>query len=88
MPEKESGAWAAELREASIVFVPFHFQGGMIQTPFDETIESALNLAKALVMAMAAQDIGLDAGPEDGQAADLAAATDEADKKKKVAEKA
>ena len=86
IPEKD--ALAAELREASIVFVPFRFQGGMIQTPFDETIESALSPAKALVMAMAAQDIDLDAGPEDGPAAELAVATDEADKKKKVAEKA
>ena len=87
--EKDSGAYADELREAAIVFAPFWFQEGAMQTPFDEHIdESALSHAKALIMVMAAQDIDLDAGPEDGKAAELAAAKDAADEKKKVADQA
>ena len=81
--------------DASLVFLPFQLKGNMSVDPFGEPVDAILNRLPSVVLVLAAEDIDLDAEPEEGIAGEMAAALDElsdAEKKalkaEKVAEKA
>jgi amino acid transporter len=80
----------AQSADASLVFLPFQLKGNMSVDPFGNPVETLLNQLPAVVMVLAAEDIILDAEPEEGLAAEMAAAADslsEAEKKVQKAEK-
>ncbi|MDY7032464.1 MAG: amino acid permease, partial [Thermodesulfobacteriota bacterium] len=75
--------------EASVVFFPFRLKGNDLMIPMDAKIESLISRLPIIAMVLAAQDIELDAEPEEGKAGDLAAAMDvlsDAEKKARQAE--
>lgn len=68
---------AALTRDAAVVFLPFRLQGNLIAGPAPGRIEELLTELSPTVMVLAAEDIDLDAEPEEGQAGEMAAALDE-----------
>jgi hypothetical protein len=58
--------------DASLVFLPFRLHGNQPLGPFDEPLDELLQPLPAAVLVMAAQDIDLDAEPEEGEAAEKA----------------
>ncbi len=68
---------------SSIVFLPFSFQAGPLPGDFDSATKMP-----ASVMGIAAEDIDLDAGPEEGSVALIAEASDALDAAKAKMEKA
>jgi amino acid transporter len=76
--------------DASIVFLPFRFRGNQPVDPFDGSPEDILSRLTNVVMVLAAEDIDLDAEPEEGEAGEMAALFDaltDARKKAAMAEK-
>jgi hypothetical protein len=76
--------------DASLVFLPFQLKENMAMDPFGKPVEEILNRLPSVAMVLAAEDIVLDAEPEEGVAGDMAAAMDmlsEAEKKAEKAEK-
>jgi amino acid transporter len=76
--------------DASLVFLPFQLKENMSLDPFGNPVETLLSQLPSVVMVLAAEDIVLDAEPEEGLAAEMAAAADslsEAEKKAQRAEK-
>jgi amino acid transporter len=63
-------------QEATVVFVPFSIHGGNFYHPFGGKIADILPPLPITVLTLAAQDINLAAEPEQGSAADAAAARD------------
>ena len=63
-------------RDATLVFVPFSIHGGNFYHPFGGQIADILPPLPITVLALAAQDIDLAAEPEEGSAAEAAAARD------------
>lgn len=88
IPTEDAASYLIELKKASMVFLPFHFRDGTLKMPFGGDIESILSLLKVVVLVMAAEDIELEAGPEDGKIAEIATAQDAIEDKAKVADKA
>jgi hypothetical protein len=75
---------------ASLVFLPFRLKGDTIAGPVDGFVESLLLRLPTTALVLASEDIELDAEPEDGTAAEMAAATDalqDTDKKAAAAQK-
>ncbi|MFH1887896.1 MAG: hypothetical protein ABIM40_14495 [Pseudomonadota bacterium] len=66
-------AWSAS---ASLVFLPFRIRQGRMLTLFDELVEESLEAMPLTALVLAATDVELDAEPEDGKAAEAAAAMD------------
>jgi hypothetical protein len=76
--------------DASLVYLPFHLKGDRIAAPVSDPVEELLLRLPTTAMVLAAEDIELDAEPEEGTAGEMAAARDaldEAAKKAKEAEK-
>jgi amino acid transporter len=74
--------------DASIVFLPFRFQGSRITATFDGSFADLLPNLPTVVLALAGEDIDLEAEPEEGKASEIAAALDAAtDSRKKALEK-
>jgi hypothetical protein len=76
--------------DASLIFLPFQLKENMAVDPFGKPVEEILNRLPLVAMVLAAEDIVLDAEPEEGIAGDMAAAMDmfsEAEKKAEKAEK-
>lgn len=76
--------------EASMVFLPFRLSGNQVVSPMDTRIDSLVSRLPIAAMVLAAQDIELDAEPEEGTAGELAAAADalaDAEKKARAMEK-
>ena len=76
--------------DASLIFLPFQLKENMAVDPFGKPVEEILNRLPSVAMVLAAEDIVLDAEPEEGIAGDMAAAMDmfsEAEKKAEKAEK-
>jgi amino acid transporter len=76
--------------DASLVFLPFQLKGNMSVDPFGEPVEAILNRLPSVALVLAAEDIDLDAEPEEGIAGEMAAVMDdlsEAEKKALKAEK-
>lgn len=73
-------------RMATLVFLPFHFQGNLIKLMVEGYLEVVLEQMVPTVLVSAAEDIDLDAEPEEGLAAVLAKARDLHKKREKLAE--
>ncbi|MGD9334981.1 MAG: amino acid permease, partial [Desulfobacterales bacterium] len=73
--------------DASVVFLPFRLRGDQITCPIDAPIEKIFSRLPVTVLVLAAEDIALDAEPEQGTAGDMAVAMDAlADAEKKAVE--
>lgn len=76
--------------DSSVVFLPFRIRDNQVVDPLGNPMENTLFLLPVVAMVMAAEDIDLDAEPEEGKAAEMAQASDaleDAGKKAQVAEK-
>jgi amino acid transporter len=76
--------------DSSVVFLPFRLKNNQVVDPSGNPMENMLSLLPVVAMVMAAEDIDLDAEPEEGKAAEMALASDaleDAGKKAQVAEK-
>ena len=62
--------------DASLVFLPFHLRGTQPLGPFDTLIDSLLEPLPVTALVLAAEDIDLDAEPEEGAAGDAAQVLD------------
>jgi hypothetical protein len=70
------------------VFLPFRIKASQVVDPFGGSMDELLFLLPIVTMVLAAEDIELDAEPEEGQAAEMAAVLDTAKDAKKAAGKA
>jgi len=81
-------AWS---KDAALVFMPFQLRQNSSVDPFGGPIEDLLPRLPSTVLVLAAEDIDLDAEPEEGRAGEMAKAMDnlsDAEKKAQKAEKA
>jgi len=81
---------AQESSDASLVLMPFQIKGDRSLDPFGEPVEKIINRLPSVAMVLAAEDIDLEAEPEEGKAGEMATALDqlsEAEKKAQRAEK-
>jgi hypothetical protein len=86
----DADAIAEHSADSSLVFLPFRLQQKRLVDPFGNPMEDSLFLLPVVAMVMAAQDIDLDAEPEEGEAGEKAQLIDkleEARKKEKDARK-
>jgi amino acid transporter len=67
---------AARSADASLVFLPFRLRGSQPLGPFDGALEDLLAPLPVTALVLAAEDIDLDAEPEEGAAADAARVLD------------
>ena len=73
--------------DAAMVFLPFRLRGDQITCTIDGPIEKLLSRLPVTAFVLAAEDIALDAEPEEGTAGEMAAAMDAlADAEKKAVE--
>jgi amino acid transporter len=77
---------AARSAAASLVFLPFHLSGNRPLGPFDGPLEKLLPPLPVTALVMAAQDIDLDAEPEEGEAAEAARVLDALGDSERLAE--
>jgi hypothetical protein len=85
-----AGAISRYSAESAIIFVPFRLRTDQLVDPFGGPLEEFLSPLPVVIMALAAEDIDLDAEPEEGTAGEMAAALDahaDAEKKAQEAEK-
>ncbi|MDY6881373.1 MAG: amino acid permease [Desulfatiglans sp.] len=76
--------------EASMVFLPFSFKKNQVVSPMGVEIKDLVSKLPIVAMVLAAEDIDLDAEPEEGKLGERAAAVDtlvEAEKKARKMEK-
>jgi hypothetical protein len=76
--------------DAALVFLPFRLTGSQIVDRLGEPLADMLSRLPVVAAVLAAQDIELDAEPEEGKAAEVAAALDvlaDAEKQAKEAER-
>jgi amino acid transporter len=74
-------------KDACLVFLPFRLKGNQPLDPFDNPIETILSGLPITALVLASEDIELEAEPEEGKAAEIAAALDAlTDAEKKVQE--
>ena len=76
--------------DSSIVFLPFRLRDNQVLDPFGNPMENALFLLPVTAMVLAAEDVELDAEPEEGEAGEIADTLDALEdslKKARAAEK-
>ncbi|MGD9226615.1 MAG: amino acid permease [Desulfobacterales bacterium] len=74
-------------KDACLVFLPFRLKGNQPLDPFDNPVETILSGLPITALVLASEDIELEAEPEEGKAAEIAAALDAlTDAEKKVQE--
>ncbi len=76
--------------DASLVLIPLQIKGDRSLGPFGEPVENIIDRLPSVALVLAAEDIVLDAEPEEGKAAEIASALDhlaEAEKKAQKMEK-
>jgi len=73
---------------AALVFLPFRLRGNQLVGPFGGRIEDLLAPLPVTALGLASEDISLDAEPEEGKSAEIAAALDAFSRAKKRLEKA
>ncbi|MEW6670421.1 MAG: amino acid permease [Thermodesulfobacteriota bacterium] len=79
---------AARSRDASMVFLPFRLKGNRPLDPFGGLLEELLPWLPSTALLLAAEDIDLDAEPDEGKPAEIAAAIDQLeDARKKAVQK-
>ncbi len=83
--DADSASIVARSANASIVFFQFAIRDGKIADPFGNDVSGILPELPMVVMSMAAQDVELDAQPDEGSAAQSAALLDRADDARKRA---
>jgi amino acid transporter len=74
--------------DSALVFLPFRIKANRVVDPFGGSMDEMLFLLPVVALVLAAEDIELDAEPEEGKAAELAAALDTVVDTKKSADKA
>ncbi|MDH3356540.1 MAG: amino acid permease, partial [Desulfobacteraceae bacterium] len=73
--------------DAAVVFLPFRLWGDQVTCPIDVPIEEIVSRLPVTAFVLAAEDIALDAEPEEGTAGEMATAMDAlADAEKKAVE--
>jgi amino acid transporter len=73
--------------DSTLVFLPFRLRRNQLVDPFGDAIEHILSQLSIVAMVLAAEDIDLEAEPEEGKPAEVAAVLDElADAQKKARE--
>ena len=83
--ESREAASILEMSEqATFVFLPFSFRGNLIHLPVGNGVEDLLEQLPPTAMVLAAEDIELDAEPEEGTAAELAVARDMFEKRSRL----
>jgi amino acid transporter len=80
------GEVAARSADASLVFLPFRLRGSKPLGPFDGPLEQLLAPLPVTALVLAAEDIDLDAEPEEGAAAEAARILDALDDAERLAE--
>ena len=76
--------------DADLVFLPLRLKGNQPQDPFGQPIEQIISGLPIIALVLAAEDITLEAEPEEGKAAEAAAALDalsDANKRAQAAQK-
>ncbi|NBD38755.1 MAG: amino acid permease [Verrucomicrobia bacterium] len=87
LPDREGGSFVEAAGDLCFLFLPFRFRaGGAMSLPFVDDPDRLLSRLPPAVVVAAGEDIDLGAEPEEGAAADLAAARDRRDKWVKLAE--
>ena len=76
VPEVSPDLMIAHLRETSVVFLPFSLASNHIRGPFGFKLETLLPELPITALVMAAEDIDLDAEPEEGKAGEMAGVAD------------
>lgn len=71
--------------DAAVVFLPFRLRGDQITCSIDGPIKKLLSCLPITAFVLAAEDIALDAEPEEGTAGEMAAAMDALDDAEKIA---
>ncbi len=74
-------------RDASVVFLPFRIYGGRFYHPFGGEVTGVLPDLPIVVLSLAAQDVDLSAGPEEGAQGEVASALDRVEDAEKELEK-
>jgi amino acid transporter len=72
--------------DASLVFLPFRIRNDDVIDPFGNTMDKTLFLLPVTALVLAAEDIDLDAEPEEGEAAETAETLDALEDARKKAE--
>jgi len=70
--------------DAALVLLPFRLKANQVFDPFGNPMEDTLFLLPVTAMALAAEDIDLDAEPEEGEAGESAQLLDALDKARKL----
>ncbi len=86
----DADTFAEYSADAALAYIPFRIRNNRIVDPFGNPMEKTLFLLPVTAMVLAAEDIELDAEPEDGQAGEMAEVLDtleEARKKSRSAAK-
>jgi len=81
---------AGHSEHSALVFLPFRLKGDQLVGPFYDQLDDLISRLPIVALVLAAEDIDLEAEPEEGKAGELAAALDalaDAEKKAKDAEK-
>ncbi len=93
--EPTAATFSERSMDASLVFLPFRLKGNQPLDPFGGFLEALLPRLPSVALVLAAEDIDLDAEPEEGKAGNIAAAVDamedtrkKAIKQKEAADKA
>jgi hypothetical protein len=81
-------AVAEQSGNAALVFLPFRLRGNQLVGPFGGRVEDLLAPLPVAAIGLAAEDISLDAEPEEGKSAEIASALDSFYRAKKRLEKA
>ncbi|MFH1241858.1 MAG: amino acid permease [Pseudomonadota bacterium] len=80
-----SEAVVTHSHDASLVFLPFRIKAKTLADPFGDPLENLLSHLPAVALVLAAEDIGLDAEPEEGKVGEIAEALDTLNDARKVA---
>ena len=72
----DADAIAEYSADSSLVFLPFRLKKSQVTDPFGNSMEDSLFLLPVVAMVMAAEDIELDAEPEEGEAGEKAQVMD------------
>ncbi|MEQ9447888.1 MAG: hypothetical protein RLN70_03165, partial [Rhodospirillaceae bacterium] len=76
VPDANTDTLCAKSRDASVVFLPFTIRGGRFSHPFGGQVDEVIDRLPIVLLTLASQDVALDADPDEGEAGEIAAATD------------
>jgi amino acid transporter len=72
----DSDTLAEYSADSAFVFLPFRLRGRQISDPFGNSMENTLFLLPVTALVLAAEDVDLDAEPEEGEAGEIAETLD------------